>query len=138
MIKKGNLYFLIKSLSKAEKRNFNTYCVNKNISKNYVLLFEAYDRMDSLDEVAIKKQFSGKAFVKQLHVTKNYLYRLLLKSLRIYHSELSKAAQLKDLLRNIEILYYKELYDQCHFEIQKAERMRGVFLNEDVTPEFNT
>lgn len=123
MIKKGNLFFLIKSLSKAEKRNFNTYCVNKEISKNYLLLFDAYDRMEALDEAAIKKQFSGKAFVKQLHVTKNYLYKLLLKSLRNYHSELSKAAQLKDLLRNIEILYYKELYDQCHFEIQKAEKI---------------
>ena len=52
-----------------------------------------------------------------------HLYRLILKSLRSYHTSISKDAELKDLLRNVEILYYKELYNQCHYGLKKAENL---------------
>lgn len=121
MSKKGNLFFLIKSLTKSEKRYFKIFCFSQKVNNNYLKLFEAYDKMEELDEGLIKEKFKKEKFVKQLHVTKNYLSNQILAALRNYHSKFSKDAELKDCLRNIEILYAKELFDQCHYEIQKAE-----------------
>ncbi len=123
MSKKGNLFFLIKSLTKSEKRYFKIFCFSQKVGKNYLKLFEAYDKMEVLDEALIKEKFKNEKFVVQLHVTKNYLSNLILAALRNYHSKFSKAAELKDCLRNVEILFSKELYDQCYYELQKAERI---------------
>ena len=95
--------------------------------KNYQVLFDAIEQQARYDEVAIKTKFKGKTFTKQLHVTKNYLTRLILKSLRNYHTELSKSAVVHDLLRNIEILYNKELYTHCAGEIKKAIQLASKY-----------
>ena len=131
MTKKGNLFYLIKALSKSEKRYFKLFCISQKGDNNYWRLFEAIDVQEEFDEEAIKLKFEGEAFIKQLHVTKNYLYKLILSSLRQYHAKISKNAEIKDLLRNIEILFLKELYDQCYYEIQKAEKLAR--LNEKPT-----
>ena len=92
-------------------------------SKNYLRLFDAVDAMDEYDEALIKKQFQKEKFIQQLHVTKNYLHKLILKSLRNYHSKLSRDAELKDLMREVEILYKKELIDSCLDTLKRAEKM---------------
>ena len=123
MTKKGNLFFLIKSLTKTEKRYFKLFCFTQKVGKNYLKLFEAFDNQEVLDEAAIKQQFQGEKFVKQLHVTKNYLSQLILKSLRKLLWATIKNAEIKDCLRNVEILFHKELYDQCHYELLRAEKL---------------
>lgn len=123
MAKKGNLFLLIKSLSKAEKRHFKLSLTGDIGSKNYLLLFNAIDAQNEFDEESIKKKFKNYTFIKQLHVTKNYLTKLILKSLRSYHSSMSKDAELKDLLREIEILFKKDLFDMCYYHLIKAEEM---------------
>ncbi len=120
MSKKGNLFFLIKSLTKAEKRYFKLFASTGSANKNYLLLFDTIDRQKIYDENALRASFKNMAFSKQLHVTKIYLNNLILKSLRNYHAKISKGAELKDLLRDIEILFKKELFDQCHYVIEKA------------------
>ena len=122
MHKKEHLYYLIQSLSKSEKRYFKLFCSNLKGAKNYIRLFDAMARQKSYDEAAIRKQFAGEAFIKQLHTTKNYLQQLILKSLRNFHHRLSKDAMLKDMLRNIELLFSKELYELCEPELRRAER----------------
>ncbi|MEO1054576.1 MAG: hypothetical protein AAFX87_28350 [Bacteroidota bacterium] len=123
MAKKGNLFKLIKSLSKAEKRYFKMFLNNGGSNKNYLRLFDFIDNQEALDDDSIKKHFKGETFLKQLHVTKNYLMSLIMKSLRNFHDRNSKNAALKDLLRDIEILYKRELYDQCHYAIVKAQKL---------------
>ena len=127
MPKKDQLFYLIKSLTNTEKRHFNIFCFNKGISKNYIKLFETISKQNEYDEKAIRRKFKGQAFLNQLHVAKNYLNQLLLKSLRNYHSKISKEAEIKDMLRNIEILFSKELFDQCGFEIRRAEKIATEF-----------
>ena len=122
-MKKEKLFTLVKSLSKSEKRYFKVFCQQSGGSNNYVKLFDALDQQTAFDEKAIRKKFRGESFLSQLHVTKNYLRQLILKSLRNYHSRISKDAELKDLLRNIEILYNKELYQHCLTELRRAESM---------------
>jgi tetratricopeptide (TPR) repeat protein len=121
--KKERLHQLIKSLSKAEKRYFKVYNSAKSESTNYVKLFDAIDKQDIYDESAIKDVFKDSKFVRQLHVTKNQLIKLILKSLRNYHSSISVESELNLILRNIELLFRKELFGICLDELKRAEKL---------------
>lgn len=123
------LYELIKSLSKSEKRYFKLFASGYSGTKNHIRLFEAIEKQtktdigDCYNEKAIKQGFKGEAFIRQLHVTKNYLKNLILKSLRNYHQHISIGSILKDQLRDIEILYNKGLYKQSKKLIKKSEQL---------------
>src|SRR5690606_32219766 len=80
-------------------------------------------RQAQYDEKAVKKHFAGEKFVRQLHVTKIYLSKLILKSLRNYHQKISVDAEIKDLLREVEILFRKDLLDACHYTLEKAYKL---------------
>ncbi len=123
MNKKGNLFFLIKSLTRSERRYFRLFCSTLNVESNYLHLFDAIDNQSHYDEEKLKNALGDKAFTKQLHVTKIYLSQLILKCLRNYHHKISKNAEILDLIRDIEILYSKELFDQCYYTIEKAEKL---------------
>lgn len=123
MKKSVELYVLIHSLSKSEKRYFRLFCGRESSGGNYLRLFEAIDKQEEYDERKIKEEFAGETFTKQLHVTKNYLRNLILKSLRNFHGKISKSAELKDLLRNVELLYFKELFGLCEGELLRAEKI---------------
>lgn len=122
MVKKDQLFILIKSLTKTEKRHFKLF-VGKEKETVYLRLFDAIASQKAYDELKIRKEFAGQAFLKQLHVTKNYLKGLILQSLKTYHSNISKETEVIELVRNIEVLFHKELIDQCQNEITKVEKL---------------
>ena len=121
MVKKEELHVLIQSLTKSEKRYFKLFCAREASGGNYLGLFDAIHKQQQYDERVIKEQFKEKEFVQQMHVTKNYLRKLILKSLRNFHAGVSKDAELKDVLRNVEILYNKELHVHCETELKRAD-----------------
>lgn len=120
-----NLYRLVKSMSKAEKRYFKVFSSRHIIgdSNNYQLLFTAIDAMNEYDEEKLLKKLKGKTLVSRFSISKNRLYNALLKSLDSFHSNSSVNAQLQRQLHAIEILYNKSLYDQCMKLLQSAEKM---------------
>lgn len=122
MAKKDELFILIKSLSRSEKRYFKLLA-HRQTDVNYLMLFDAIDQQEVYDESVIRKKFEGAIFLKQLHVAKHYLREQVLTALRGFHNSISKDAELKQLLRNIEILFHKELYQLCQSELQKAQRL---------------
>ena len=121
MVKKGNLFLLIKSLSKSEKRYIRVYAGMSGRDANYLHLFDAIDGQKEYDEKEIRENLKGKKFLSQLHVTKIYLTELILKALKNYHSDSSIHSKILDLLKDVELLFDKELYDLCHYKIKKAE-----------------
>ena len=123
MKKKEALFYLIKSLSGSEKRYFKVYCGQTGKEGKYLKVFDAIEKMEEYDEDRLRKKFAGEAFLNQFHVLKNYLNALILKSLRNYHAHLSKDAEVKDLLRNVEILFRRELYRHCEEELGKAQKV---------------
>lgn len=127
MAKKGSLFFLIKSMTKSEKRYFKLFAGAMGDSQNYLQLFDVIEKMSHYDEKVIRETFQGQTFLKQLHVTKNYLSRLIMKSLRNYHHQLSVSARLKDMLRDVEILFSRELYDHCQDTLRKAKKLAQKF-----------
>ena len=123
------LFQLINSLSKQEKRYFKLYASRHVIGgKNkYVQLFDAIDKQSAYNEDKIKKKFNGETFIKQIHVTKNYLYKLILNSLRQFHENKAED-QFPVLLRNAQILFKKGLLQQSEKALNKA--MKTAMENE--------
>ncbi len=123
MAKNYLLYELIHSLSKSEKRYFKLFCQREASGAKYLTVFGVFEKQPVYQAEAIKHKLQAKNLGAQLHVTKNYLRQLILKSLRNFHSTISKDAEVKALLQNVEILFHKELFKLCSDELAKAERL---------------
>lgn len=117
------LFQLIKSLTKSEKRYFKLSSSLQSGEKNYMKLFDAVEMQKEYDEVDLKNRFLKETFIKHLPSEKNHLYSLILKSLRGFYSDKSAAAILQEQLRNVELLYDKALYKECSKIIRKAKKM---------------
>ena len=117
------LFNLIKSLSKSEKRFFKLSSSLQSGEKNYLKIFDAIERQPQYDEEAIKAMFDGEVFIKHFPSEKNHLYKLILKSLRNYHSDNSVSSILRQEIKNIEILYKKALYKECNKFVNRAKKM---------------
>ena len=104
------LFELIKSLTKTEKRYFKLSASGfKKEDNNYLKLFNALDKQSEYDEKKIVAQFPEEKFIKELRVTKKYLYKLITRSLISYHEESSVNSKLKYYLRCAEVLFEKGL-----------------------------
>ncbi len=119
----SELFDLIRTLTKSEKRFFKMQSSLQSGDKNYVRLFDLVEKMDDYDEEIVKKTFKGEKFIKHLPSEKNHLYKLILKSLRSYYSETSIASSLKQEIKNVEILYNKGLFDECTKFIERAKKL---------------
>src|SRR5262245_6498315 len=126
----SDLFNLIKSMHQTEKRYFKIYASKHIIGdqNKYVLLFDAIDQqaqstVGEYDEDKIKALFKKEKFIRQIHVAKNYLYHMILKSLHVYQSHASAEAELKELLHYEEILFAKQLYSQCPKVLKKAKKL---------------
>ena len=119
----NELFSLIKSLTKSEKRFFKLSSSLQSGDKNYLKIFDAIDEQEEYDEPLIKDRFKSEKFIKHFPSEKNHLYKLILKSLRSYYSENSISSILQQEIKNIEILYRKSLYDECEKFLLRAKKM---------------
>lgn len=117
------LFKLIKSLTKSEKRFFKLSSSLQSGEKNYLKIFDAIEKQEEYDEEQLKREFEGETFVKHLPSEKNHLYKLILKSLRSFYSEQSVSSSLKQEIKNVEILYSKALYKECEKFVQRAKEI---------------
>jgi hypothetical protein len=116
MSKKGSLENLISSLNKAEKRYFRLFSALQSGSKQYLDLFDKLESQSNGKPIVIKN-------TANLSVTKNYLCKLILKSLKGYNEGKSRRSELLHLLLEIEILFQKEHYSLCMDRIKKARKL---------------
>jgi len=119
----NELFNLIKSLSKSEKRFFKLHSSLQEGEKNYLKIFDAIEKQSEYNETEIKDQFGSEVFIKHFPSEKNHLYKLILKSLRAYHSENSISSVLKQEIKNIEILYNKALFNECNKFLLRAKKL---------------
>lgn len=115
------LFKLIKSLTKSEKRFFKLLSSLQEGDKNYLKIFDYIDVHEEYNEEELKKHFKKEVFVKHLPSEKNQLYKLILKSLRAFHSEETVSSILKLELQNVENLYNKALFKECEKFLQRAK-----------------
>ncbi|MCT4579846.1 MAG: hypothetical protein N4A35_00390 [Flavobacteriales bacterium] len=117
----SNLFDLIKSLTKSEKRFFKLSSALQSGDKNYMRLFDEIEKQDTYDEKHLKKIFEKETFIKHLPSEKSHLYKLILKSLRGFHADNSISSVLKQEIKNIEILYNKALFKECRKFLKRAK-----------------
>jgi hypothetical protein len=117
------LFSLIKSLTKSEKRFFKLNSSLQSGDKNYLKLFDYIEKQNSYNEEKLKNNFKGEKFILHLPSEKNHLYKLILKSLRAYYSDQSIRSQLRQEIKNIEVLYKKALYRECAKFVKRAKKI---------------
>ncbi len=118
------LFILIKTLTKAEKRNFQL-AFNKNNTKDDVLfiqLFSTLDKMKDYDEEQILKKVPDLK-KQQLSNVKAHLYKHLLSSLRQLYKQKDPLIDLREQLDHARVLYNKGLYNQSLKVLAKAKTM---------------
>ncbi|MEC5142624.1 hypothetical protein [Chitinophaga sp. 212800010-3] len=116
------LFILIKTLTKAEKRNFQL-AFNKNNTKEDVLfiqLFNTLDKMKEYDEELILKKITD-IKKQQLSNVKAHLYKHLLSSLRQLYKQKDPLIDLREQLDHARVLYNKGLYNQSLKILAKAK-----------------
>ncbi|MBI3136744.1 MAG: hypothetical protein HYZ14_18870 [Bacteroidetes bacterium] len=121
------LFSLIKSLTKSEKRFFKLNSALQAGDKNYLKIFDFIEAQHKYDEEDLKDEFKHETFIQHLPSEKNHLYKLILKSLRSYYSEQSVSSILKQEIKNVEILYNKALYRECNKFVKRAKTLAAEY-----------
>ena len=122
-----DLFDLVRSLTKSEKRFFKLQSSLQAGEKNYVRLFDLLEKMDHYDEDFVKESFKGELFLKHLPSEKNHLFKLILKALRSYHGESTVRSVLKQALKNVDILHKKGLFEECKKELKRAKKLATAY-----------
>ena len=118
---KDNLFVLVKSLTKSEKRQFKLYVgrLGVNEDSKFLLLFNLLQKLKSYNESLILK--AGFVKKQQLSNLKAHLYKQILISLRLNPSHQNLRIQLREQLDFATILYHKGLYKQSLKLLDKAK-----------------
>jgi hypothetical protein len=122
---KDDLFELIQSLTKSEKRYFKIYASRHIIGeeKKSILLFDYLDKQATYNHQKTIDYCKSFIKMKQFSISKNRLYTFILSALDLYYASSTIEAQIYKLLHAFEILFRKSLYAQCAKTIQKAEKL---------------
>ena len=119
--KQEPVFDLIRSMSKAEKRNFKLYAtrLSGNQEAKFVTLFDCMDSLDEYDEAKILQRCPIKK--EQLPNMKAHLYKQILVSIRLLDVQRTVPMQLREQIDFARILYDKGLFRQSSKMLDKAK-----------------
>ena len=122
-----NLFHLIRTLEKAEKRHFRLYVTRNQSSEDlkFIHLFDVLDKAKEYDEAVIFKKVPD-IRKEQLSNLKAHLYKQLLSSLRLLHKHRNVDIDIREHLDYAKILYNKGLYMQSLRILDKAKGLATV------------
>lgn len=118
---KDQLWRLINSLDKAEKRNFKIYATRAGGSANskFVLLFDLIAKQNAPDDAATLRKM--KITNGQLSNLKRHLYQEVLTSLRLIHIAKEIDIELREQVDFVRILYGKGHYFDALRLLERAK-----------------
>ena len=121
---KDPLFLLVQSLTKSEKRNFKLYAkrLQSGTDNKFLALFYVFCKMKDYDEEYIYKKMK-RLTATQLSNTKRHLYKQILVSLRLLHSQKSIDIQVREQLDFARILYGKGMHLESLKMLDKAKDM---------------
>ncbi|MBL0101816.1 MAG: hypothetical protein IPP49_18720 [Saprospiraceae bacterium] len=116
------LFQLVNSLTKAEKRNFTFYSsrIQEAESLKYMQLFDLIEKQKELNDTQILSKLKD-VDKTQYSNLKRHLYKQLMVSLRMIHIQKKNDIQVREYLDYVEILYGKGLYLQALKILDKAK-----------------
>ena len=118
---KDQLWRLIASLNKGEKRNFKLYATRAGAtsSNKFIQLFDVLDRLDAPDDEAVTKRL--KLRPGQYSNLKRHLYQQVLTSLRLIYISKEVDIELREQIDFSHILYGKGLYLDALRGLERAK-----------------
>lgn len=119
----ASLFQLIKSLSKAEKRNFKLYAKRNQGADTlkFIDLFDIIDKQKEEDDQLFFSKLNGLKKTQYANL-KRHLYSQILVSLRLIHKTKRTNIQVREYIDFAYILYGKGLYIQALKILQIAKR----------------
>lgn len=119
------LHALVHSLTPNERRYFRLFSLpgGKTSTSNARRLFEFLLTQAAYSETALHEQFAGERLLLHLSSEKNYLYRQLLRCLRVMRDEGDRRSQIRAEIENSILLFERGLYSQCHKRLRHAKKM---------------
>ncbi|GJM33672.1 MAG: hypothetical protein DHS20C18_26730 [Saprospiraceae bacterium] len=129
----SNLFVLVKSLTRSEKRYFTIFNAGQGgEDTNYLRLFEFLDKMHKYDKEEIQEAFAEEFEAKKFHVLQNYLYTLILRALRAYNDGKDIEANIQNMIQEADLLEKRGMYKQSaeHLNLarRKAEKYEKTYL----------
>ncbi|AXT21070.1 hypothetical protein D7030_08685 [Flavobacteriaceae bacterium AU392] len=126
---KDNLFLLIKSLTKSEKRQFKLYVgrLDINSDSKFLNLFNFLEKSLTYNETEILKK--GIVKKQQLANVKVHLYKQILISLKLNPLHQNVRSQIREQLDFASILYHKGLYKQSLKILGKSKEV--AILNQE-------
>ena len=118
------VYRLVKSLTKAEKRAFRLYAtrVQGESDMLYLQLFDLLDRQKVLDEEKLRTKMP-KLNASRYANLKRHLYKQILNSLRIIQKEKNANIKIREHIDFAYALYWKGLYMQALEILRKGKKL---------------
>lgn len=118
-----HLYQLIHSLTKNEKGYFKKYSGRYTINgqNTYLQLFDILNKQKKYDERPIIEVFKREGKTKHFSALKNYLFKLILESLRIFHSGSIVDVEVNNLVHEAELLFTKGFFKIAKTYFKKAK-----------------
>ncbi len=115
MQQSDELFRLIKSMSKDEKRYFKIASKSAGSEKVYIELFDIINATDNYDETAIKAHLK----VGNYRSLKYHLFKAIVESLKDIYYKKNSNNQLKEEVESAELLASRNLFDSSKKLIQK-------------------
>lgn len=122
MVNLSALFSLINSLSKSEKRYFRLLASPQKGEKLYLQLFNCLEKYDAFDlqlQEELKVLFPGTT----IEPARKHLYRILMRSLRQFHTENEIDVQVFNLIQDSRILLNRGLIEPCFDQLEKAKQL---------------
>lgn len=124
MNNKDNVFDLVKSLNRHEKRFFKRYVKLHNPNKlpQYLYLFEVLDKMERFEKAQIVAELSKVAVDSGFNQLKQYLKYNIFKALKVYDKKGTYEIQDNEDLNTAKILIVKKLYTMAEKILLKLRK----------------
>lgn len=121
--KSDDLFLLVKSLKKSEKRYFKMMLGEEGhqSSLKYARLFDIIEGQDQFDDDEILA-LEPSIIPRQLSNLKAHLYKKILQAIRQYNQSTVTDIQIREMIDHAQILFNRSLYKQCVSLLKKAKK----------------
>lgn len=121
LISNRDLFDLVKSLSKSEKRFLKLTASASDLNPNLITLFNTIEISNDFKEDFFVKKAKGETLQIKSQASDN-LYNFILKCLRSFNAESNASYIIKDEITNILNLFDKAQYKQCRKILNKQKQ----------------
>ncbi len=125
MLLSEELYQLIRSMSKAEKRHFKLTAQqnSKNGASNYIKLFDAIDKAKNYDEQKILQRVGRDRIAANLSSTKYQLSKLLCRVIYDFNGRARSENNITEEIGIIKLLFDRGLYGMAGKHLTRAKQI---------------